>query len=127
MVHERIIGVVDDEEGIRATTRSLIRSLGFNVESFESVEGFLSAPGTVTRFACIVSDIQMPGLSGIDLHRLMTQRDDPIPVILMTARTEAEILQQARDSGAQWLLHKPFSADRLIDCIEEATATHTAR
>src|SRR5262249_40433732 len=114
-----LISVVDDDEPVRSGTASLLRAAGYATESFGSAEEFLES-GDHHRFACVVADIQMPGMSGIELANRLGRGEPPTPVILMTARTEGEVLADAAASSAACLLRKPFTADRLLECLRSA-------
>ena len=98
---------------------SLVRSLGYDGVAFESAEALLSS-GAAMDSSCIVTDIQMPGMTGIELEAQLRQEGFETPVILITARTEPDLLQAARDSGALCILRKPFDAGALINCLEQA-------
>jgi FixJ family two-component response regulator len=114
-----LISIIDDDDSLRAALDGLIRSLGHEARSFESAEAFLEA-GEVQSCACIISDIQMPGMNGIDLMRHLTAQNVPTPVILITAHAEPSLRERAMASGAFCFLRKPFDADLLIDCLERA-------
>ena len=114
-----LISVVDDDDSVRAGTASLLRAAGYLSESFASAEEFLKS-GDHHRFACVVADIQMPGMSGVELANRLGGDEPPTPVILMTARTEREILANAAASRASCLLRKPFTADQLLECLTSA-------
>jgi len=116
-----LIAVVDDDESIRCSTTSLLRSEGYVTESFESAEDFLES-GDCRRFACVVADIQMPGMSGIELANKLSRSEPPTPVILVTARSERDVLAGAAESRATRLLRKPFAAERLLECLRSAVA-----
>lgn len=113
-----LISVIDDDESLRLATASLLSSMGYVAECFESAEAFLDS-GDAARFDCIVSDIQMPGMTGIDLIRQLREGLNVVPVILMTARLEHALLAQTLESGAVCLLRKPFAADRLLECVSK--------
>ena len=114
-----LIAVVDDDESIRCSTASLLRSEGYVTESFDSAENFLES-ADCRRFACVVADIQMPGMSGIELANKLSQSEPPTPVILVTARTERDVLVGATETKATCLLRKPFAAERLLECLRSA-------
>ena len=97
----------------------LVRSLGHDVDGFASADAFL-ATGDPGRFGCIVTDIQMPGLSGIELKQRLTRDGCAAPVIMITARAEPTLQARALESGAYCFLKKPFQADELIACVEKA-------
>jgi len=119
VARNKLISIVDDDDSVRFGTASLLRAAGYATESFGSAEEFLRS-GDHTRFACVVADIQMPGMSGIELANRLGQDVPPTPVILVTARTEKEILANAAASGASCLLRKPFTGDQLLECVSSA-------
>lgn len=119
MPHDPLISIIEDDRSLRLATSSLLRSVGYATESFGSAEEFLGA-GDLSRFDCIVTDIQMPGMSGIDLTHKLIADSSTTKVVLITARTEADIHNQARASGAVCMLQKPFAAESLIRCVEKA-------
>jgi FixJ family two-component response regulator len=114
-----LISIVDDDESMRLALAGLVRSFGFKVNLYESAEEFLSAAAS-ERPCCIISDVHMPGLSGIDLKRRLDHTADAAPVILITARSEPWLHAEARSSGAVCLLRKPFEADTLLECLRMA-------
>lgn len=113
-----LISIIDDDESVRLATASLLRSEGYRTELFASAEEFLASDAA--RFACVVSDIQMAGMSGIDLTGQLLAEDADARIILMTARTEEDLHQRAGTSGAVCLLCKPFAAEQLLNCVERA-------
>ncbi len=118
MFLERFIAVVDDDPGIRTALDGLIRSLGHRVATFDSAEAYLASP-EATQFACVVSDVQMPGMSGIALVRVIGDWGTPVPVILISAFADDEVRSEAIAAGARDLIRKPFDGEVLIEQIEE--------
>jgi FixJ family two-component response regulator len=116
-----LIAVIEDDGSMRPAVMSLVRSLGYDAQGFESAEQFL-ASGAVDGAACIITDIQMPGMSGIDLKHHLAARGNAIPVIMITARAEPDIESLALASGAVCFLRKPFQAEALISCLNTALA-----
>ncbi|SUS03375.1 DNA-binding response regulator, LuxR family [uncultured Defluviicoccus sp.] len=116
---EPLISIIDDDDSLRAALVGLVRSLGYKASEFASAEEFLAA---APASACIVTDIQMPGISGIDLKNELVRKGDATPVIMITARAEPGLEQRARASGASCFLRKPFEASDLVSCIESALA-----
>ena len=116
-----LIAVIDDDASLRRALVSLLRSEGYGAEGYGSAEAFLAA-GDETGPRCIISDIHMPGLSGIDLKAALDQRGPSVPVILITARTEPALLDRADACGAAALLVKPFEAEILIASLDRALA-----
>ena len=119
MSREPLIAVIDDDEPFRTALVESLGSLAYGVRGFASAEEFLaaSAQGSCD---CIITDIHMPGMSGLDLKRLLTARDWRVPVIMITARGEPALEARAAATGAVGLLRKPFEADALIGCLERA-------
>jgi FixJ family two-component response regulator len=114
-----LISIIDDDESMRSAVMALIRSAGYEARSFASAEEFLGC-GAVESFACIITDIQMPGMSGIELKQHLSTIQCPVPVIMITARHDTDLEGKALASGAVCFLRKPFEADALIHCLEDA-------
>jgi FixJ family two-component response regulator len=114
-----LISVIDDDESMLDALGGLLRLLGFNVETYKSSEEFIQS-GFVHSPSAILTDIHMPGLSGIDLKRWLDERACSIPVIMITARYDPRVQEQALASGAVCLLRKPFDADALMTCLKRA-------
>ena len=100
----------------------LVRSAGYDARGFASAEEFLGC-GMVPSPACIVTDVQMPGMSGIELKQHLDACQFSTPVIMITARHEPGLEERALASGAVCFLRKPFEGDTLIGCIERALET----
>jgi FixJ family two-component response regulator len=113
------ISIIDDDESMRRAVAALLRSAGYDTRCFASAEDFL-ASGAVGNFACVITDIQMPGMSGIELKEHLKACQCSVPVIMITARHEPGLEQSAIASGAACFLRKPFEADALIRCLESA-------
>jgi FixJ family two-component response regulator len=114
-----LISVIDDDDSLRIALMGLMRSLGHRVEGFASAEAFLDGDAP-TRSDCIVTDIQMPGLSGIDLKHRLDDAGSAVPVIMITARPEPLLHARAIESGAFCLLKKPFDTEDFITCLDKA-------
>ena len=114
-----LISVIDDDESSRISLASLMRSLGFRVNAYASADDFVNS-GTHNSTQCIISDLQMPGTSGIQLKRWLDAQSCRTPVIMITARPEARLHAQAIASGAFCLLKKPFDAAALVENVEKA-------
>lgn len=117
-----LISIIDDDESMRLALAGLVRSFGFDASTHSSAEDFL-ASGMAASSNCIITDIQMPGLSGLQLKQWLDDHASTAPVILITARSEPHIHAQARASGAVCLLRKPFDADTLLACLKKAHVT----
>jgi FixJ family two-component response regulator len=114
-----LIAVVDDDEAIREATESLIRSVGFRVVVYASAEDFLrSSHLPVT--ACLIVDVRMPGMSGLELQRQLTTANYSIPIIFITAHGDADTRARALRAGAVAFLDKPFSDEVLLGAVQGA-------
>ena len=114
-----LISVIDDDESMLEALSDLLRLLGFNVETYRSSEEFIQS-GFAHSPSVILTDIHMPGLSGIDLKRWLDERACSTPVIMITARSDPRLQEQALASGAVCLLRKPFDAEALMSCLKRA-------
>ena len=119
MSRELLIAVIDDDEAFRTALVESLSSLGYGVRGFASAEDFFAVSGEGS-CDCIITDIHMPGMSGLDLKRLLMARDWRVPVIMITARGEPGLEARAAATGAVGLLRKPFEADALIGCLDRA-------
>ena len=118
-VPEPLIAIVEDDESLRESLVGLIRSLGYQASAHASADAFLAAD-LAGECDCVITDIQMPGTSGIELKHRLVEAGCAVPVIMVTARTEGALHERARASGAVCLLRKPFAAEALIQCLETA-------
>jgi FixJ family two-component response regulator len=114
----RLISIVDDDDSMRDALVGLFRSLGYDARGFASAEEFLAC-SELKRFACTVTDIQMPGMNGFELKRQLDQRHGKLPVIMITARSEPGLEEKAISSGAACFLRKPFETETLVTCVEK--------
>jgi len=108
--------VVDDEESIRSALNRLLRSMGYQVLSFESAEDFLNSISDLSE-GCIVLDIHLKGMSGLDLQEKLTSRAMNYPVIFMTAYDNPQWRERAKKAGAVAYLRKPFCEKALLDAV----------
>jgi FixJ family two-component response regulator len=111
--------VVDDDESVREALGSLIRSAGLGVETFASAQEFLFSP-RASAPSCLVLDVKMPGLSGLDLQKRMAEADIEIPIIFITGHGDVPTSVRAMKAGAVEFLTKPFGDRDLLDAIEQA-------
>jgi len=118
-----MISIVDDDVIVREATLSLVRALGFTGVTFASAEEFLHSD-CVNDTSCLIADVQLPGLSGIELQIRLRAEGSRIPVIVMTAFPDARIRVQALDAGAVAFLSKPCDIEALIDCLDRALHAH---
>ncbi|MET0332290.1 MAG: response regulator [Dyella sp.] len=114
-----MISIIDDDESIRIATESLVRSLGFVACVFESAQDFLQSP-QLDATACLITDVQMPGLNGLDLQDRLLAEGHRMPIIFMTAFPEDRLRQRALLAGAVGFLAKPFDAEGMIECLDRA-------
>ena len=120
-----MIFIVDDDISVRESLRDLIESLGYGVVTFESAERFLDA-ACLPEISCVITDLQMPGLSGLDLQSRVIAEGHCIPVIFVTAFPEEIFRRRAMDAGAVGFLSKPFDESSLISCLESALSPSIA-
>jgi FixJ family two-component response regulator len=113
------ISVVDDDESVRIAMVGLLRSLGYRACAFASAEEFLGC-GDVHAFDCLITDIQMPGMSGMELQQHLAEVQCSLPVIMITARPDPVLEQKALAAGALSVIRKPFEAAALIDLLRTA-------
>jgi FixJ family two-component response regulator len=114
-----MIAIVDDDESMREAIISLMRSAGYEPVAFPCAGDFLSSE-QVRRTDCLVADVQMPGMSGIELHGKLVQSGKPIPTVLITAHPDEKARVRAIKAGVVAYLAKPFNEDELLDCIQTA-------
>ena len=116
-----LISIVDDDETVRAATESLVRSLGFATRIFSSAESFLHS-SSVSKTQCLILDVQLPNMSGVELQDQLSRLGFDIPIIFMTAYPDEAVRARALDAGAVDFLHKPFEiyGQRFIDCLYAA-------
>jgi FixJ family two-component response regulator len=114
-----MIAIVEDDSSVRAATQSLVRSLGLAACSFSDAEEFLRSP-CATKASCLIADVQMPGMSGIDLQRVLCARGCDTPIIFITAFSNDAVRAQAIKAGAVSFLDKPVDVQTLIESLDQA-------
>lgn len=115
------ISIVDDDSWARDGIRELVESLGYQAFAFASAEQFLES-NLLDKTTCLITDVQMPGLSGLDLQRELCSKGYRIPVIFITAYPDERRREYAIGAGAMGFLTKPFDERSLIDCLRLAVA-----
>jgi FixJ family two-component response regulator len=114
-----MIAIIDDDEEVRVATENLVQSYGLAAHTFASAEAFLDS-SLVDETACLITDVQMPGMSGIDLQNTLLMQGCNVPMIFITAFPEEHLRRQAEASSGLGFLTKPFDARSLMACIDKA-------
>jgi FixJ family two-component response regulator len=117
-----VISIIDDDASVRAATNRLVRSLGYVAFTFASADEFLRSP-QLCDSSCVIADVQMPGMSGVDLQSFLRARGCRLPIIFITAFPEESVRARALDAGAVCFLTKPFDGLTLIKYLEMALGT----
>jgi two-component system response regulator FixJ len=125
MVHRGKVYVIDDDEAMRDSLDFLLVAADFHVTLFESAQNFLNTLPTID-FGCVVSDVRMPGIDGIELLKRLKTGGSLFPVVIMTGHGDVPLAVEAMKLGAMDFLEKPFEDDRLIGMIEAALRQATA-
>ena len=116
-----LIALVDDDRSVRNAVGRLLQSVGFRVALFATAEDFLQAP-QYQETACLIVDLCMPGMNGLELQRQLAARQRHLPIIFISAYGDANARAQALQAGAVAFLHKPFRNTALLDAIHTALA-----
>ena len=116
------VAIVDDDESVRTAVLGLLRAAGLSAKAFASAEEFL-ATGQQHHFACLIADIRMPGMSGLDLQAELNSQNRRIPTIFITAHGDINLQMQALRAGASEFLLKPFRDDVLLEHVRAALET----
>jgi FixJ family two-component response regulator len=116
------IAVVDDDASVCRAISRLLRSLGMNADTFTSGRELIEHIETMPSFhpECVVLDVQMPGMNGLEVQELLVRGDKPLPVIFITAHDEIGVRERALHAGAVAFLRKPFNEELLIKILDEA-------
>jgi len=116
---ERLVAVIEDDESYRVAVQRLLKSAGLSVELFGSAEAFLNS-GQQRETGCLISDIRMPGMSGLELQSKLNSDHCPIPTIFITAHGDEQMRLQAMRGGAVKFLVKPFDCEALLEAVRVA-------
>src|ERR1700722_5683003 len=119
-----LVAIVDDNESVRDAVGSLFRSMGFRTEPFAGAKEFLAAPN-LREFSCLILDVQMPGMDGLELQLRLAAASPPIPIIFVTAYVDQNTRARALRGGAVSFLTKPFSEDALLGAVQSAIKVAT--
>jgi FixJ family two-component response regulator len=120
-----LIAIVDDDESVRIGMTSLVRSLGYEVQTYPSAEEFLRSQERLDA-SCVISDVQMPGVGGLELQKALATEDSPPPIIFITAFPDENVRDLALQAGAVGFLSKPFDGETLTQCLESALGAGNA-
>ncbi len=116
MSHTQMVSIVDDDPHAREGIKELVESLGYNALAFVSAQDFLQS-GAVAKTACLITDLQMPGLNGLELQERLQAQGYQTPVILITAYPNENHRRRALSAGAVGFLSKPFEEQSLLECL----------
>jgi len=126
MDRKPLVAIVDDDKSIRSGTRDLLKAAGFSTAMFEDAESFLASASRATA-ACLIADMRMPGMTGLELYEALVADGGGIPTVLITAHPDEVTQSRAREAGITCYLSKPFAPDDLLGCVREALAKSQAR
>jgi len=115
----KLVAIIDDDDSVRGTLQELLRSAGFSSRTFESAEDFLGS-GKQQHTACLITDIRMPGMSGLELQARLNAEHCRIPTIFITAHGDEEMRLKALREGAVEFLPKPFDDEILVESVRAA-------
>ena len=121
-----LVAIVDDDKSIRNATQDLLKAAGFSTATFEDAESFLGSASRATA-ACLVADMRMPGMSGVELYQTLVASGHGIPTVIITAHPEEVTQARGRVAGLTCYLIKPFTPDELLECVHEALAKSQGR
>jgi FixJ family two-component response regulator len=116
---EKMVTVIDDDESYRVAVQRLLKSADFSVQSFDSAEAFLTS-GQQHETGCLIADIRMPGMSGLELQSKLNSDHCPIPTIFISAHGDEKMRMQAMRGGAVKFLMKPFDGETLLEAVRVA-------
>jgi FixJ family two-component response regulator len=119
LAQQILISIVDDDRFVREAMARLIKAHGYLTETFESAAGLLSSDAQA-RSDCLIVDVQMPGMTGLELHSQLVAAGNPIPTIMITAHPDEGTRRRALRAGVLCYLAKPFSEDDLLECMRRA-------
>jgi FixJ family two-component response regulator len=118
-----LVAIVDDDESIRVTTKDLLESAGFSAAMFARPASLLKSK-RLSRVSCLIADMRMPEMTGLELHQHLAASNRAVPTILMTAYPDERTQAQAIKANVVGYLIKPFAADELLACVRRALKRH---
>ena len=125
MPRKAVIAIVDDDESVREALTSLIRSLGYAAVAFKCAEDLLKSERRRS-VSCVIADVQMPEMTGVELHDRLVASGEPIPTVLITAFPDERARERALQAGVMGYLTKPFSEGELLACIRSTLGRREA-
>lgn len=124
MQERPLVAVVDDDPSIRRATQNLLEAAGFSTAAFDSGQSFLMSKRRHDA-SCLVTDMRMPGMTGLELFLELVALGNRLPTVLITAFPEDAVRSRARKAGIHCYLGKPFSPEKLCECVRSALATRS--
>jgi FixJ family two-component response regulator len=121
MAEKPLVAIVDDDQSLRNATRDLLRAAGFSAAVFADAASFLGSASRAVA-ACLVADMRMPGMTGLELYQALVAAGQRIPTVIITAHPEELMQSRARAAGITCYLSKPFAPEDLLECVREALA-----
>jgi len=121
MAERPLVVIVDDDQWLRNATRDLLKAAGFSTATFADAESFLGSASRAAA-ACLIADMRMPGMTGVELYQALVASGDGIPTVIITAHPDELTQSRARDAGITCYLSKPFAPEDLLECVREALA-----
>jgi FixJ family two-component response regulator len=116
-----LVAIVDDDQSIRNATRDFLKAAGFATATFADAQSFLGWASRAST-ACLVADMRMPGMTGLELYQALVASGERIPTVIITAHPEELTQSRAREAGITCYISKPFAPDNLLECVREALA-----
>ena len=121
MAEKPLVAIVDDDQSLRNATRDLLRAAGFSAAAFADAASFLGSASRAAA-ACLVADMRMPGMTGLELYQALVASGERIPTVIITAHPDEPTQARAREAGITCYLSKPFAPEDLLECVREALA-----
>jgi FixJ family two-component response regulator len=116
---DKLVAIVDDDDSVRVALEGLLKSVGLPARAFGSAEEFIKS-GQQSQTACLIADIRMPGMSGLELQKRLNSEGCRIPIVFITAHGDAKMRMQALRAGAVEFLAKPFNDEALLESVRAA-------
>ncbi|MDX6501504.1 MAG: hypothetical protein QOG23_4764 [Blastocatellia bacterium] len=117
--NHRVVAIVDDDDAVRVALEGLLRSAGLTARAYESAEEFIRS-GQQSQVSCLIADIRMPGMSGLELQAKLNSENCKVPIVFITAHGDAQMRLQALRAGAVEFLAKPFNDEVLLETVRAA-------